>query len=53
MRHEAVQKMMLINPDFKPPTDYRYVSLLTPLTQYRVYLRFRLNLGKSGRDHYF
>jgi hypothetical protein len=23
MRHEAVQKMLLINPDFKPPTDYK------------------------------
>jgi len=22
-RHEAVQKMMLLNPEFKPPTDYR------------------------------
>jgi splicing factor 1 len=22
-RHEAVQKMILLNPDYKPPSDYR------------------------------
>ena len=22
-RHEAVQKMLLINPEYKSPTDYR------------------------------
>ena len=22
-RHDAIQKMMLINPDFKPPMDYK------------------------------
>jgi splicing factor 1 len=23
MRHDAIQKMLVINPEFKPPADYK------------------------------
>jgi hypothetical protein len=26
-RHEAVQKMILLNPEYKPPSDYRFYCI--------------------------
>lgn len=27
-RHALVQQMLTINPDFKPPSDYKYVKII-------------------------
>lgn len=29
-RHSLITEMIALNPDFKPPADYKYVNPLTP-----------------------
>ena len=40
-RHDAIQKMTSINPDFKPPADYKYVKqiILKLLFYMNVYIK--------------
>ena len=32
-RHNAITRMQKINPEFKPPTDYRYVDEIVKKSQ--------------------